>query len=489
MFFIISRSSIIIWLTWVLGEGARGQECYDDGNEFCIDQNDILSVDLLPGSFIMMDQFYSQNKSRSSSEGSGDKEDIDGSFVTAFDGMNYHRKRMNEYLCHGFVAEEIFKEVGPARIKRRNNDQRRNSLTDFLGSDDQNVTVHDKLLSDEGSKKYKDWLHKTTTLDDIYRHYAPNKVFKKKQEIHENLEDEGEIEEFEGELTGYTVPSRHSVGKISKPGKADLFSAGTGYGGGGGGGGYPSYGPPQVSYGPPMHHPAPPAMHAYPPTIHEQHIHLPGNNYHEIEEEEYYPVHHVKSKGHDLTIKDFFEIALTALAFLAFGLFIIQLLMYIHNPFNTTTTAAPTVIAADLDQRFKRQVLQTRPDDPLAFAGGNEELEELARRVMRSIEAALVADADRGNCLRRALCEDNRYSVDRADGQRIWIPVWSLGMSWASGRVVAAPERKWPAMLDTLKASLLGLGGADCASLYPDCQLRRERRDRKRRRRRRRKRR
>ncbi|CAB0036034.1 unnamed protein product [Trichogramma brassicae] len=436
MFFVISCASIIIWLTCVLGEGARGQECYDDGNEFCIDQNDILSVDLLPGSFIMMDQFYSQNKSRSSSEGGDDKEDVDGSFVTAFDGMNYHR---------------------------------------------------------------------TTTLDDIYRHYAPNKVFKKKQEIHENLEDEGEIEEFEGELTGYTVPSRHSVGKISKPGKelliADLFSAGTGYGGGGGGGGgYPSYGPPQVSYGPPMHHPAPPAMHAYPPTIHEQHIHLPGNNYHEIEEEEYYPVHHEKSKGHDLTIKDFFEIALTALAFLAFGLFIIQLLMYIHvsnraarlsvldgftnenqcnaplifqNPFNATTTAAPTVIAADLDQRFKRQVLQARrPDDPLAFAGGNEELEQLARRVMRSIEAALVADADRGNCLRRALCEDNRYSVDRADGQRIWIPVWSLGMSWASGRVVAAPGRKWPAMLDTLKASLLGLGGADCASLYPDCQLR-----------------
>lgn len=65
---------------------------------------------------------------------------------------------MNEYLCHGYMAEEIFKEVGSVRVKRRNELQSENLLSDFL--EDDNVTIQEKLLSDEGSSKYKDWLHK-----------------------------------------------------------------------------------------------------------------------------------------------------------------------------------------------------------------------------------------------------------------------------------------------------------------------------------------
>ena len=83
------------------------------------------------------------------------------------------------------------------------------------------------------------------------------------------------------------------------------------------------------SYGPPMHGPPPMSHHGdFIPTVHEQHIYLPSHD----EDEDYHhapPMYHGKSKGHELTIKDFFEIALTALAFLAFGLFIIQLLMNI----------------------------------------------------------------------------------------------------------------------------------------------------------------
>ena len=65
---------------------------------------------------------------------------------------------MNEYLCHGYIAEEIFNEVGPVRIKRRLESSPENVLSDFL--DEDNATVHDKLLSDEGSSKYKDWLQR-----------------------------------------------------------------------------------------------------------------------------------------------------------------------------------------------------------------------------------------------------------------------------------------------------------------------------------------
>jgi hypothetical protein len=80
------------------------------------------------------------------------------------------------------------------------------------------------------------------------------------------------------------------------------------------------------SYGNHIHGPQPLSHHhEFVPAIHEQHIYLPSHH----GEEDEHPVYYNKGKGHDLSIKDFFEIALTALAFLAFGLFIIQLLMNI----------------------------------------------------------------------------------------------------------------------------------------------------------------
>lgn len=54
----------------------------------------------------------------------------------------------------------------------------------------------------------------------------------------------------------------------------------------------------------------------------------------------------------------------------------------------------------------------------------NQELNELSYRVLRSVEAAMVADMDSANCLRRILCEDNQYSTSTNDGRKIWVPVW-----------------------------------------------------------------
>lgn len=50
---------------------------------------------------------------------------------------------------------------------------------------------------------------------------------------------------------------------------------------------------------------------------------------------------------------------------------------------------------------------------------------------------------------------------------------FSLGMSWLSGRMLY--RTPWSAMLDSVKASILGLGGVDCASFYPECNLEKER--------------
>lgn len=65
---------------------------------------------------------------------------------------------MNEYLCRGYMAEGIVKEMGSIRLKRRYDSTPDNVISEFLEGD--NVTIHDKLLSDEGSSKYKNWLQR-----------------------------------------------------------------------------------------------------------------------------------------------------------------------------------------------------------------------------------------------------------------------------------------------------------------------------------------
>ncbi|XP_077271084.1 uncharacterized protein LOC143902229 [Temnothorax americanus] len=414
------------------------QECFDDGNEFCINQNDILSADLLPGSFLFDDQYENSVPKTVAIE------TVDGSFVSALNEMEFHRQRMNEYLCHGYMAEEIFKEVSTPRLKRNPESLSTDNLNHNSLSDD-NVTIHDKLLADEGSSKYKNWLHRTTTLNDVYRHYAPRKKMKKKQDVQQHDDD---IEEFDGEVTGFAMqaplPSNGKVGVYEPSHEDDMMLSSTGHH--------------AYHYGPLFshHHSGHIGHHGdFFPSIHEEYYYPQHHHeHHEHHEEEDHKPSYSKGKGHELSIKDFFEIALTALAFLAFGLFVIQLCM---NATDNTNGS----------RRMKRHTISLS-----SSVISNKDLNELSYRVLRSIEAAMVAEADSGDCLRRILCEDNQYSKETKDDRRILIPVWSLGMSWLSGRMLY--RTPWSAMLDSVKASILGLGGVDCASFYPKCDLERE---------------
>lgn len=64
----------------------HAQKCFDDGNEFCIDENDILSVDLLPGSFLFADQQATKNTWTIFNN-----DTTDGSIYSALNEMKYHR--------------------------------------------------------------------------------------------------------------------------------------------------------------------------------------------------------------------------------------------------------------------------------------------------------------------------------------------------------------------------------------------------------------
>lgn len=58
---------------------------------------------------------------------------------------------MNEYMCRNYIAEQIVDEMSLTRIRRR------------LGNGDianQEKLMGNRLLEDEGSSNYKNWLAK-----------------------------------------------------------------------------------------------------------------------------------------------------------------------------------------------------------------------------------------------------------------------------------------------------------------------------------------
>lgn len=124
------RFLVVCFLPNIIIRINSAQQCFDDGNEFCIDENDILSVDLLPGSFLFADQETSANATKSEYE---DKI-VDGSIHDAITEMEYHRyvllrKRkkiiqiiINFYVIT-FLRQEKDERIFVPRLHGRGNSQ------------------------------------------------------------------------------------------------------------------------------------------------------------------------------------------------------------------------------------------------------------------------------------------------------------------------------------------------------------------------------
>lgn len=46
----------------------------------------------------------------------------------------------------------------------------------------------------------------------------------------------------------------------------------------------------------------------------------------------------------------------------------------------------------------------------------------MSRKVLKSIEAALITREDNGKCLQQILCENNKSKT--VSNNRLWLPVW-----------------------------------------------------------------
>lgn len=50
------------------------------------------------------------------------------------------------------------------------------------------------------------------------------------------------------------------------------------------------------------------------------------------------------------------------------------------------------------------------------------QINEISRKVLMSIDAAMIAAQDNGNCLKKTLCENSKF--DKMTQNKMWLPVW-----------------------------------------------------------------
>ncbi|KAK9504736.1 hypothetical protein O3M35_011002 [Rhynocoris fuscipes] len=356
----------------------------------------------------------------------------DGHIRDAFNTMQYHRSMMNEYLCHNYVAQQILDTMESNSIARLGKPALPNKsrVSDHLSN------RHKVLLSDQGSSAYQQWLSRSKSLDGFYRDYGRI----------DDRDDEVELES--GDVTGYAVHSGTGTSAgSSKP---------------------PSHSYPQNHYHSDLdtvgagdsHHHGP--LEEIPYSSGDVTGYGGGDEHYYYEAEEH-------SSGKGLQLKDLFDLALTALAFLAFGLFILNLIMM------CITGGQGTVIIMQTSTMTTTSTGAAREPLPFSFVTkdgsstrtrrnihSEELLNDMAYRVMLSIDKLMKLNESTDECLEYSLCQNNRYSRELNGHARIWLPIWSFGVSWLAG--FQQEDR-----VGLLKASVLGLGNADCSHTFPSC--------------------
>ena len=89
-----------------------------------------------------------------------------GFLTDALYSMRFHRKMINEFLCSKFVAEKILEDIQPAQMRKRlglaalsTSSSEIESVPNNSSSSPHN-TLTKRMLYDEGSYQYKNWLAK-----------------------------------------------------------------------------------------------------------------------------------------------------------------------------------------------------------------------------------------------------------------------------------------------------------------------------------------
>lgn len=146
--------------------------------DFTLNVDDILNESLMPASLMLIEE-RDENDWRNLTAQKLDDEfqcitrekllKDDGSFPNALNSMRYHRKMINEFLCSKFVAEQILEDIQPNQMVNRRLGEAQSTATPEIENEKNNSLSQDdslekarrqRMLYDEGSYQYKNWLAK-----------------------------------------------------------------------------------------------------------------------------------------------------------------------------------------------------------------------------------------------------------------------------------------------------------------------------------------
>ncbi|CAH2105660.1 unnamed protein product [Euphydryas editha] len=332
--------------------------------------NDILRTDLMPTYFIVNEE--NKNITRKN-EMNSRMPTSNGSIDAALSTLDFHRKMMNEYQCRNYIAEQILDDMGKSVLQNRVGKPFQNDIFSTNVLTRRSQDLRNNYLYDAGSSNYQEWLAKVMALNDVYRHYNMsvnpylNNTYQD-DSSHRSLPREGyDVVEATDPTLGDTEGITYGVSKHS--------------------GGYEYSVPP----------PPPPLFHH--PTSQVQDFH-----------EEYA----VEKDGHGLALSDLFEISLTGIAFLSFGMFVFQVLMCItmNHPQTPLMQVVDNADTVNVDDVFRTKRESIPPKQSVAA------INNLARHALMAIKPQNTL------CMYRTLCIGNKHARNMQGTNRYWLPLW-----------------------------------------------------------------
>uniref|UniRef100_A0A1A9WYM7 Uncharacterized protein n=1 Tax=Glossina brevipalpis TaxID=37001 RepID=A0A1A9WYM7_9MUSC len=350
--------------------------------------------------------------------------------ITATKTMNYHRRMMNKYLLSTYLAQQIADTIHDRlpKIQRFEVVQKRlgtaTNLSDPQPTTTTTTTTNDnkqsntnysnhKRLKDQGSSEYLSWLHKIKILKDIQKQLQHKQTAGEsttesinvtsnrrnlltndyESKADDNDDDDYDFEDVEeGDITGYAFinealnssnnPQQYPY--KNKDDRSDFYTQSISKAG------------------------------------YDRALHNGRSSSNPLPYQQFEAPSSLTKQNSEIRLKDVTDIALTTLAFLSFGMFILHVLMCITMTKDDTSTPMMAMEGVDNDDGIEE--IRRKRRSPLLFESEQKMqiLNNLARRFLRSIDAAIFLRKDHFNML----CENNKLAIQEPNLLKLWIPMW-----------------------------------------------------------------
>ncbi|XP_023169717.1 uncharacterized protein LOC111598615 [Drosophila hydei] len=364
-----------------------------DGIEFSI--NDIMNTQMMPFHIFL----YELNPTI--------RRNYTTDFTPALATMNYHRKMMQQFMASDYLTKQILHlNAGryAQKIKRRVGEFQNKSN---LFNDDNHT-----YLFDDGSTRYNTWL-RTTTLDDIQHqlNHAASNLKNIESPIRRQIISpvtkstlvayEAEEDIDSGDITGYAYDNSHNDSQYFNPNLLRVSQM--------------------------------PRLLTKGPKTSAQVKQINKSGYDTAFED--YGIHHPPPESanamsqptkqiKEISLKDITDIALTTLAFLSFGMFILQVLMCItmskedsNNLMMLPMEATESVETNDGTEEIRRRKRSVPQSSPI-LVGANQ----LTQTLLTTIDNLYLSDNKNVNMKYyfQLLCGYGANNTKLRKIQKIW---------------------------------------------------------------------